>query len=60
MITASSSRKRERLERTQAEDFDDEERELIKEENEQEEEVFDQVSYLNTISESLSSTSIIF
>lgn len=50
MITASSSRKRERLERTQAEDFDDEERELIKEENEQEEEVFDQVSYLNTIS----------
>ncbi|KAK9941431.1 hypothetical protein M0R45_018032 [Rubus argutus] len=43
VITASSSRKRERAERTQAEDFDDEERELIKEENEQEEEVFDQV-----------------
>ncbi|TKY60023.1 Importin-5 protein [Spatholobus suberectus] len=43
VITASSSRKRERAERTQAEDFDAEEGELIKEENEQEEEVFDQV-----------------
>lgn len=43
MITASSSRKRERSERTKAEDFDAEEGELIKEENEQEEEVFDQV-----------------
>ncbi|KAM1531361.1 hypothetical protein FF1_005454 [Malus domestica] len=43
VITASSSRKRERAERTKAEDFDDEEKELIKEENEQEEEVFDQV-----------------
>ena len=43
MITASSSRKRERAERTQAEDFHAEERELIKEENEKEEEVFDQV-----------------
>lgn len=47
MITASSSRKRERAERTKAEDFDAEEGELIKEENEQEEEVFDQVSCLN-------------
>lgn len=50
VITASSSRKRERAERAQAEDFDAEEGELIKEENEQEEEVFDQVSplkYLN-------------
>ncbi|CAI8618633.1 unnamed protein product [Vicia faba] len=43
VITASSSRKRERSERAQAEDFDAEEGELIKEENEQEEEVFDQV-----------------
>ena len=47
VITASSSRKRERAERTQAEDFDDEERELIKEENEQEEEVFNQVKSLS-------------
>lgn len=45
VITASSSRKRERAERTKAEDFDAEEGELIKEENEQEEEVFDQVSF---------------
>ncbi|KAJ6944727.1 importin-5 isoform X1 [Populus alba x Populus x berolinensis] len=44
VITASSSRKRERAERAKAEDFDAEEGELIKEENEQEEEVFDQVS----------------
>jgi ribosomal protein L12E/L44/L45/RPP1/RPP2 len=44
VITASSSRKRERAERAQAEDFDAEEGELIKEENEQEGEVFDQVS----------------
>ncbi|KAL9349089.1 hypothetical protein Peur_056344 [Populus x canadensis] len=43
VITASSSRKRERAERAKAEDFDAEEGELIKEENEQEEEVFDQV-----------------
>ncbi|KAE9602968.1 putative TOG domain-containing protein [Lupinus albus] len=43
VITASSSRKRERGERAKAEDFDAEEGELIKEENEQEEEVFDQV-----------------
>ncbi|XP_062076542.1 uncharacterized protein LOC133812415 [Humulus lupulus] len=43
VITASSSRKRERAERAKAEDFDAEEIELIKEENEQEEEVFDQV-----------------
>ncbi|RVW48730.1 Importin-5 [Vitis vinifera] len=42
VITASSSRKRERAERTKAEDFDAEEGELLKEENEQEEEVFDQ------------------
>eukprot|EP00268_Persea_americana_P063804 TRINITY_DN831_c0_g1_i2.p1 TRINITY_DN831_c0_g1~~TRINITY_DN831_c0_g1_i2.p1 ORF type:complete len:1111 (+),score=203.06 TRINITY_DN831_c0_g1_i2:174-3506(+) len=43
VITASSTRKRERAERAKAEDFDAEERELLKEENEQEEEVFDQV-----------------
>ncbi|KAG9155701.1 hypothetical protein Leryth_003967 [Lithospermum erythrorhizon] len=43
VITASSSRKRERAERTQAEDFDAEEGELLREENEQEEDVFDQV-----------------
>ncbi|XP_059281812.1 uncharacterized protein LOC132035536 [Lycium ferocissimum] len=43
VITASSSRKRERVERAKAEDFDAEESELLKEENEQEEEVFDQV-----------------
>ncbi|KAJ7980581.1 importin-5 [Quillaja saponaria] len=43
VITASSSRKTERAERAKAEDFDAEEGELIKEENEQEEEVFDQV-----------------
>lgn len=45
VITASSSRKRERAERAKAEDFDAEEGELLKEENEQEEEVFDQVSF---------------
>ncbi|KAL9407426.1 hypothetical protein Peur_004398 [Populus x canadensis] len=43
VITASSSRKRERADRAKAEDFDAEESELIKEENEQEEDVFDQV-----------------
>ncbi|CAH1418461.1 unnamed protein product [Lactuca virosa] len=42
VITASSSRKKERAERTNAEDFDAE-GELLKEQNEQEEEVFDQV-----------------
>lgn len=45
VITASSTRKRERAERSKAEDFDAEEGELIKEENEQEEEVFDQVGF---------------
>ncbi|KAI3450899.1 hypothetical protein Pfo_007564 [Paulownia fortunei] len=43
VITASSSRKGERAERAKAEDFDAEEGELLREENEQEEEVFDQV-----------------
>lgn len=43
VITASSSRKHERAERAQEEDFDAEEKELLKEENEQEEELFDQV-----------------
>ncbi|KAF8664584.1 hypothetical protein HU200_054767 [Digitaria exilis] len=44
VIIASATRKRERTERTKAEDFDADEGELLKEENEQEEEVFDQVS----------------
>jgi hypothetical protein len=44
VITASSTRKKERAERTQTEDFDAEEGELLEEENEQEEEVFDQVN----------------
>ncbi|KAK4780071.1 hypothetical protein SAY87_016177 [Trapa incisa] len=43
VIIASSSRKKERAERTKAEDFDAEEGELLKEENEQEEEVFEQI-----------------
>ncbi|KAH1204811.1 Importin-5 [Glycine max] len=43
VLTASSSRKHERAERAKEEDFDAEERELLKEENEQEEELFDQV-----------------
>lgn len=58
VITASSSRKRERAERAKAEDFDAEEGELIKEENEQEEEVFDQVSYFKIIVLSISSFSL--
>lgn len=45
VITASTTRKRERAERTKAEDFDAEEGELLKEENEQEEELFDQVCH---------------
>ncbi|KAH1194365.1 Importin-5 [Glycine max] len=43
VLTASSSRKHERAERAKEEDFDAEERELLNEENEQEEELFDQV-----------------
>ena len=43
VLTASSSRKRERAERAKADDFDAEEGELLREENEQEEEIFDQV-----------------
>ncbi|XP_042385378.1 importin-5-like [Zingiber officinale] len=43
VITASAARKKERAERTKAEDFDAEEEEILKEENEQEEEVFDQI-----------------
>ncbi|KAL2456836.1 ARM repeat superfamily protein [Forsythia ovata] len=42
VITASSSRKGERAERTKAEDFDAEEGEMLREENEQEEELFNQ------------------
>lgn len=48
VITASSSRKQERAERAKAEDFDADEGELLKEENEQEEEVFDQVCFRDT------------
>lgn len=44
VITASATRRRERSERAKAEDFDADEGELLQEENEQEEEVFDQVS----------------
>jgi Importin repeat 6 len=44
VITASATRKKERSERAKAEDFDADEGELLQEENEQEEEVFDQVS----------------
>ncbi|XP_014491277.1 importin-5 [Vigna radiata var. radiata] len=43
VLTASSTRKHERAERAKEEDFDAEERELLKEENEQEEDLFDQV-----------------
>ncbi|KAK1281696.1 hypothetical protein QJS10_CPB22g01251 [Acorus calamus] len=43
VITASTARKSERAERMKAEDFDAEEGELLREENEQEEEIFDQV-----------------
>lgn len=47
VIIASTSRKKERAERTNAEDFDAEEGEILREENEQEEEVFDQVGPLS-------------
>ncbi|KAJ6974900.1 uncharacterized protein [Populus alba] len=43
VITASSVRKKERAERIKAEDFDAEEGELLEEENELEEELFDRV-----------------
>ncbi|CAM8960812.1 unnamed protein product [Rhodiola kirilowii] len=43
VILASSTRRKEREDRAKAEDFDAEEGELLKEENEQEEELFDQV-----------------
>ncbi|XVF56868.1 hypothetical protein PTKIN_Ptkin06aG0154900 [Pterospermum kingtungense] len=46
VITASSARKQEKAERAKAEDFDAEEREMLEEENEQEEEVFGQVGDL--------------
>ncbi|MFS8008671.1 putative TOG domain, importin beta family [Helianthus anomalus] len=42
-MTASAARRNERAERVKAEDFDAEEGEMLKEENEQEEELFDQV-----------------
>ncbi|KAK9062401.1 hypothetical protein SSX86_019587 [Deinandra increscens subsp. villosa] len=43
VITASTARRNERAERVKAEDFDAEEGEMLKEENEQEEDLFDQV-----------------
>lgn len=43
VIAASSTRKGARAERSKAEDFDEEERELLKEENEQEEDLFNEV-----------------
>uniref|UniRef100_A0A0C9QU83 TSA: Wollemia nobilis Ref_Wollemi_Transcript_9431_3919 transcribed RNA sequence n=1 Tax=Wollemia nobilis TaxID=56998 RepID=A0A0C9QU83_9CONI len=43
VITASMSRKGERIERSKSDDFDAEERELLQEENSEEEEVFDQI-----------------
>lgn len=48
VIVASTNRRIERTERAKAEDFDSEEEELLREENEQEDEIFDQVSYWNT------------
>lgn len=45
VIVASTNRRIERAEREKAEDFDSEEEELLREENEQEDEIFDQVSY---------------
>ncbi|KAM0923386.1 hypothetical protein ACQ4PT_005570 [Festuca glaucescens] len=43
VITSSSNRRTDRTERSKAEDFDSEEDELLREENEQEDEIFDQV-----------------
>uniref|UniRef100_A0ACD5WAS2 Uncharacterized protein n=1 Tax=Avena sativa TaxID=4498 RepID=A0ACD5WAS2_AVESA len=43
VLTASSNRRTDRIERSKAEDFDSEEDELLREENEQEDEIFDQV-----------------
>ena len=42
VLIASNTRKKERSDRRQSEDFDAEESELLQEENEQEEEIFDQ------------------
>ncbi|KAI4345306.1 hypothetical protein L6164_012442 [Bauhinia variegata] len=61
VITASSSRKLERAQRAKAEDFDAEEGELIKEENEQEEEVFDQVGeILGTLIKTFKASFLVF
>ncbi|PWZ56778.1 Importin-5 [Zea mays] len=43
VIVASTNRRIERTERARAEDFDSEEEELLREENEQEDEIFDQI-----------------
>lgn len=45
VIVASANRRIERTERARAEDFDSEEEELLREENEQEDEILDQVNY---------------
>ncbi|KAI5065336.1 hypothetical protein GOP47_0020031 [Adiantum capillus-veneris] len=42
VLTASGTRKKERAERSHTEDFDAEESEIVQEENEQEEEIFEQ------------------
>ncbi|KAK9272999.1 hypothetical protein L1049_017806 [Liquidambar formosana] len=61
VITASSSRKRERSERAKAEDFDAEEGELLREENEQEEEVFEQVGeILGTLIKTFKASFLLF
>lgn len=46
VMIASASRKQERADRAKAEDFDVEEGELVKEENELEEEIFDRVCFV--------------
>lgn len=47
VMLASSSRKQERADRAKVEDFDTEEGELLKEENELEEEVFEGVWFIH-------------
>lgn len=46
VMIASTSRKQERADRAKAEDFDVEEGELLEEENEIEEEIFDRVCFV--------------
>lgn len=49
VIVSSNLRKKERAERRHIEDFDDEEGELLREENEQEQEILEQVLFLNCV-----------